>query len=98
MVVPSVTFSSPCGPTVFRATQDRYRGRRHAVLESLLSASDRPDFVSFESDRKTISALRSELSLLTRLGYRRFQLVDQKTVQKQEQPRPAREGRTRTVG
>jgi FkbM family methyltransferase len=93
MVVPSVTFSSLLQSYgVPRYLKIDIEGADMLCLESLLLASDRPDFVSFESDRKTISALRSELSLLTRLGYRRFQLVDQKTVQKQEQPRPAREG------
>ncbi|WP_213290147.1 FkbM family methyltransferase [Bradyrhizobium sp. sGM-13] len=93
IVVPSVTFNSllQCYG-VPRYLKIDIEGADMLCLESLLSESDRPDFVSFESDRKTISALRSELSLLIRLGYRRFQLVDQKAVQKQEQPFPAREG------
>jgi FkbM family methyltransferase len=93
IVVPSVTFNSllQCYG-VPRYLKIDIEGADMLCLESLLSESDRPDFVSFESDRKTISALRSELSLLMRLGYRRFQLVDQKAVQKQEQLFPAREG------
>jgi FkbM family methyltransferase len=93
IVVPSVTFNS----LLQRYGVPRYlkidiEGADMLCLESLLSVSDRPDFVSFESDRRTASELRSALSLLMRLGYGRFQLVDQKTVQKQKQPFPAREG------
>jgi FkbM family methyltransferase len=94
MVVPSITFNSLLQSYgVPRYLKIDIEGADMLCLECLLAASDRPDFVSFESDRKTISALRSELSLLMRLGYRRFQLVDQKTVQQQKQPHPAREGR-----
>ena len=93
IVVPSVTFDlllrSYGTPRYLKIDIE---GADMLCLESLLSESDRPDFVSFESDRKTISALLSELSLLMRLGYRRFQLVNQKAVQKQKQPFPAREG------
>jgi FkbM family methyltransferase len=93
IVVPSVTFGSLLQSYgVPRYLKIDIEGADMLCLESLLSEPDRPDFVSFETDRKTIAALRCELSLLTRLGYRRFQLVDQKTVQKQEQPFPAREG------
>jgi FkbM family methyltransferase len=93
IVVPSVTFNS----LLQRYGVPHYlkidiEGADMLCVESLLSETDRPDFVSFETDRKTISALRSDLSLLMRLGYRRFQLVDQKAVQNQEQPFHAREG------
>jgi FkbM family methyltransferase len=93
IVVPSVTFNSLLQSYgVPRYLKIDIEGADMLCLKSLLSEPDRPDFVSFETDRKTISALRAELSLLTRLGYQRFQLVDQKTVQKQSQPFPAREG------
>lgn len=99
IAVPSVTFNSllHCYG-VPRYLKIDIEGADVLCLESLLAESDRPDFVSFESDRKTISALNSGLSLLMRLGYRRFQLVDQKAVQKQEQPFPAREGRYADCG
>lgn len=92
-VVPSVTFNS----ILQRYGVPRYlkidiEGADMLCLEGLLSVSDRPDFLSFESNRKSISSLRSELSLLTRLGYGRFQMVDQKTVPHQKKPFPAREG------
>jgi FkbM family methyltransferase len=61
-------------------------------LQGLLPFSDKPDFVSFESDRKAVSTLRTELSILRRLGYTEFQLVDQKTVHKHKPPFPPREG------
>lgn len=93
IVVPSITFGSLLEDHgVPRYLKIDIEGADMLCLEGLLSASDRPDFVSFESGRKTVSALRSELSLLTRLGYARFQLVDQKTVQRQKEPFPAREG------
>jgi FkbM family methyltransferase len=93
IVVPAVTFQSLLQQYgVPRYLKIDIEGADMLCLEGLLSVSDRPNFVSFESHRKTLSALRSELSLLMRLGYRRFQLVDQKTVQQQTQPQPAREG------
>jgi FkbM family methyltransferase len=93
IVVPSVNFNV----ILQRYGTPRYlkidiEGADMLCLEALLSVTSRPDFVSFESDRKTLSALRCELSLLMRLGYRKFQFVDQKTVQRQKQPFPAREG------
>lgn len=93
IVVPSVTFGS---------LLERYgipyylkidiEGADMLCLEGLFAFQERPHFVSFESDRKTLSALRSELSILSRLGYRKFQLVEQKKVQQYKPPFPAREG------
>jgi FkbM family methyltransferase len=94
IVVPSVTF----GSLLERYGIPHYlkidiEGADTLCLEGLFQIRERPAFVSFESDRKTLSSLRAELSILRRLGYRKFQLVNQKNVQKHKPPFPAREGR-----
>jgi FkbM family methyltransferase len=59
-------------------------------VEALINFPKRPQFLSIEIDHRSL--LRNELSLLTRLGYSRFQLVDQTTVPDQPVPFPTREG------
>jgi hypothetical protein len=61
-------------------------------LEGLLPFQGRSNFVSFESDRRSMPALRAEIGLLKRLRYTKFQLVDQNRVCEQTEPFPAREG------
>jgi FkbM family methyltransferase len=63
-------------------------------LEGLLGAPDVPDFVSIESSKRRWSELRREFELLSKLGYRRFKIVDQdRGVPHQVAPQPAREGK-----
>ena len=61
-------------------------------LEGLLAVSDRPKFISFESEKRSWFRLRAEMNLLRRLGYSKFQVVDQTLVPKQQPPIPAKEG------
>jgi len=61
-------------------------------LEELQQFADKPKFISFESNRRSISSLKTEIGLLKKLGYTKFQLVDQKKVPDQTPPFPAREG------
>jgi FkbM family methyltransferase len=93
IVVPAITF-----PSLIQAYGVPYylkidiEGADMLCLEGLLPFQERPNFVSFESDRRSIPALRAEVDLLKRLGYTKFQLVDQKRVCEQTEPFPAREG------
>jgi FkbM family methyltransferase len=61
-------------------------------LEGLFAVTDRPKFVSFESEKRSWFKLRAEMNLLRRLGYHKFQIVDQTLVPSQRLPNPAREG------
>lgn len=60
-------------------------------LEDLMKSEDRPNFISIER-QPFLSDQLTELRLLKALGYTRFKIVDQKTVTRQQQPEPAREG------
>ncbi len=61
-------------------------------LEALDSA-DPPTHVSIESDKSSWAALVHEFDLLEGLGYRRYKVVAQHKVPRQQAPSPAREGR-----
>jgi FkbM family methyltransferase len=62
-------------------------------LEGLLEQSERPRFVSIESEKRSWPELLHEFELLTKLGYSRFKIIDQERVGRQRPPRPATEGR-----
>jgi FkbM family methyltransferase len=62
-------------------------------LEGLLKFSDRPRYVSMESDKRSWRALVQEFELFERLGYTKFKIVDQEQVYRVKVPRPAKEGR-----
>jgi FkbM family methyltransferase len=53
-------------------------------LEALLERSERPDFVSVEASHHSWEDLHRELSLLARLGYDRFAIVQQATIPNSE--------------
>lgn len=62
-------------------------------LNALRSFAVRPDFVSFESDKVTLRAVRDEIRLLQELGYNHFQAVEQFGIPDvQTPPNPPREG------
>ncbi len=62
-------------------------------LESLLEFSVRPHYVSIESSKLGLEAIRQEMLLLQQLGYNAFQVVEQSQLHKtQKIPSPAREG------
>lgn len=52
---------------------------RH-VLERLLEFEARPRYVSIESEKVDFAALRADMTLLGKLGYRKFKPVQQETV------------------
>ena len=62
-------------------------------VEGLRASSERPKYVSVESSKTSWDELRREFRVLTSLGYTRFKVVDQRDVEHQVPPRPAREGR-----
>lgn len=62
-------------------------------LNALRDFAVRPDFVSFESDKVTLRAVRDEIRLLQELGYNQFQAVEQFGIpDAQTPPNPPREG------
>jgi FkbM family methyltransferase len=52
-------------------------------VEGLRVASDRPLYISVESEKDSFKALRREFEILTSLGYDRFKIVSQEKVPKQ---------------
>ena len=63
------------------------------AVDGLRANGDRPKFVSLESDKVSMRALRREFEVLRELGYDRFKIVPQHSVERQSSPDPAREGR-----
>lgn len=62
-------------------------------LEALKAFPLRPDFVSLESDKTSLSRIEYEIHLLRELGYQEFQAVEQSSIPDiQQPPWPAREG------
>lgn len=62
-------------------------------VRALLQFSKRPDFISIESDKRSLVAIRDELRTLTALGYDRFKAVEQSSIPEiQVGPSPALEG------
>lgn len=62
-------------------------------VEALRHFQDRPKYLSIESSKKTLANVRTEIELMTALGYRDFKVVPQQAVSKQVPPIPSREGR-----
>ena len=61
-------------------------------LRSLYSFDVRPRYVSIESDKVSFDALLDEIQVLGGLGYREFQTVQQRWIQKTRVPARSREG------
>jgi FkbM family methyltransferase len=64
-----------------------------AALSGLRGESDKPAYVSIESDKCSWTALEQEFDALSELGYTRFKIVPQHLVSAHRPPQPAREGR-----
>jgi FkbM family methyltransferase len=91
IIVPSVRFSSlieEFGVPYYLKID--IEGADLLCLDGLLSFKSRPQFVSFEIEHWSL--LREEMNTLTKLGYKKFKIVDQGLVQAQVPPWPAREG------
>lgn len=92
--VPAITF----GSLIEQFGMPHYikidiEGADMLCLEGLLKFSERPRYVSFESERRAVSDFLREFTLLRRLGCRRFQVVNQRRISEQREPFPSREGR-----
>lgn len=61
-------------------------------VEALRAFAGRPDYLSLESDKTSLAAIRREIELLVELGYDAFQAVEQSAIAQQVPPRNAREG------
>jgi FkbM family methyltransferase len=92
-IVPAVTFSSileQYGIPYYLKID--IEGNDLLCLKGLLSFSERPQFVSLESEKRSWFALRAEMNLFEQLGYSKFKIVDQGLVPLQKPPNPPREG------
>jgi FkbM family methyltransferase len=67
-------------------------GMDTVCLRALLQVEGRPAYVSIESDKTDFKEVAEELEILTQLGYKSFQAIQQTTVHRQVVPRPSREG------
>jgi FkbM family methyltransferase len=61
-------------------------------LKALRSCTSRPKYLSVESNKTSWEGLRREFEVLRELGYSRFKVVQQETVDSQVCPFPAKEG------
>ena len=61
-------------------------------LEALRDFSQKPDYVSIESEMAKFDGLEKEISLLEELGYKDFLAVQQEGIERTQPPHPAREG------
>lgn len=61
-------------------------------LEGLVSQSDRPKFVSIESEKRSWKNLVREFEIFKQLGYSRFKIVDQTQIVRQKPLTRATEG------
>ena len=91
ITVPSIRFSSlieEFGVPYYLKID--IEGADSLCLDGLLRFESRPRFVSFEIEHWSL--LRKEMSILAKLGYGKFKIVNQGLVREQVPPQPAREG------
>jgi len=91
ITVPSIRFSSlveEFGVPYYLKID--IEGADSLCLDGLLPFEGRPRFVSFEIEHWSL--LRKEMNTLTKLGYKKFKIVNQGLVREQVPPWPAREG------
>lgn len=62
------------------------------ALKSLAQCSSRPKYISIESDKTSLAALREEFRVFQQLGYDRFKVVPQHEVPRQKPPSIPAEG------
>lgn len=68
-------------------------GADQICLTRLRSFIEKPDYISIESSKVSMTDIRKELDILTELGYDSFKLIQQGTVSRQREPMPPREGK-----
>jgi FkbM family methyltransferase len=67
-------------------------GSDKACIKALYNFSEKPRFVSIESDKLSFEGIIDEISLLWDLGYRGFKAIQQLTTSEAIPPYPAKEG------
>lgn len=68
-------------------------GADMVCVRALGKSSSRPAYVSLESSKTSWRELMAEFSTLAGLGYERFKVINQRRIEEQVEPVPAREGR-----
>lgn len=73
------------------------QGAEPFVLEALLEFDERPKFISISSGTDVVGAgvlqhVRNVMKLFSDLGYRKFKIIQQRDIELQKCPFPAREG------
>jgi FkbM family methyltransferase len=61
-------------------------------LNALQDFEEKPDYISIESEKVSFNKLQEEFDLFAKLGYSKFQAVDQSIVTKQREPKNSKEG------
>lgn len=67
------------------------QGADNFCLRGLIGRAEKPKFISIERVN-SFAAQREQFGLLRSLGYGRFQIIDQTTLEDQIPPQPSREG------
>ncbi len=67
-------------------------GMDTVCLKALLGFQEKPDYISIESERISFQKLKGEFCLFKKLGYDKFQAINQMTVTKQKEPTNSTEG------
>jgi FkbM family methyltransferase len=60
-------------------------------LQALLEFDEKPDYVSIESEKVSFDKLEKEFDLFEKLGYDKFNLVNQAEISKQKEPKDTKE-------
>ncbi len=67
-------------------------GMDSVCLKALIKFSQKPDYVSIESEKISFDKLILEIKLLQELGYKKFKAVQQSGISRQKEPNPVKEG------
>jgi len=67
-------------------------GMDTVCLKALMPFEQKPDYISMESEKISFKKLKEELDLLTKLGYTKFQAINQANIAYQKEPDNSKEG------
>lgn len=67
-------------------------GMDKVCLEALLECSEKPDYISIESEKTDFKKLKEEIELLNTLGYVYFKAINQANITKQKLPKKTNQG------
>lgn len=68
-------------------------GMDTVCLKALLNFRNKPDYVSIESEKVSFITLREEFCLLSKLGYNKFQVINQANITSIKEPQNSIEGK-----